>query len=253
MPDIPILHVILLIITGFLAGFVNTLAGGGSALTLSVLIFLGVPANVANGTNRIALLMQNIVAVSEFKRQKQLEAKKGFLLALPAVAGAAIGSYIAVDVSRVIIERAIAIILIVMLIMLFYKPQQWLEGNLGLQQKKLKWWLYPLFFILGIYAGFLHLGIGYAILASVVLGAGFDLVKANAIKLLVILLWTPLSIYIFYTHGQINLWYGLLLGTGNLSGALLATKMAVKRGTGFVRWVIVTVILITTLHLLGLF
>jgi len=251
--DISLLHISLLIVAGFLAGFINTLAGGGSAITLSVLLFLGLPANVANGTNRIALMIQNIAGVASFKQQKQLESKKALWLALPALIGAAIGSYIAVDVNELIIKRAIAIVLVLMLVMLFYKPQQWLKGNPILQQEKLKWWLYPLFFFIGIYAGFLHLGIGYAVLASIVLGAGFDLVKANAIKLLIILVWTPLSIYIFYTHGQLHIWYGVILGIGNFFGAFFASRIAVKKGTGFVRWVIVVVIIGTSLHLLGLF
>ncbi len=244
--------ILILIIAGLFAGFINTLAGGGSAITLSTLLFLGLPASVANGTNRIALLMQNIVAVGSFKQQKQLESRKAFLLSLPALAGAVLGSLFAVDVDENIIRKAIAIVLLLMLVMIFYKPGQWLSGNAELRAGKLKWWLFPLFFLMGIYAGFLHLGIGYAVLASVVLGAGYDLVKANAIKLLIILIWTPVSIYVFYRHGQLALWYGLTLGIGNFIGAFIATRMAVKKGSGFVRWVIVFVIIGTSLHLLGI-
>jgi uncharacterized membrane protein YfcA len=251
--ELGLMDIVLLIVAGLFAGFINTLAGGGSAITLSVLLFLGLPASVANGTNRIALLMQNIVAVGSFKQQKQLESRKAILLAIPAFAGAILGSMIAVDVNEVIIRRAIAIVLIVMLIMLFYKPQQWLSGNAALRSQKLKWWLYPLFFFMGIYAGFLHLGIGYGLLASIVLGAGYDLVKANAIKLLIILIWTPVTIYVFYVHDQIAIWYGVILGTGNFIGAFFATRMAVSQGTGFVRWVIVAVIFATCLHLFGFF
>lgn len=251
--DLSFFEISLLIVAGLFAGFINTLAGGGSAITLSVLLFLGLPASVANGTNRIALLMQNIAAVSSFKQQKQLESKKALLLSIPAFVGAILGSLIAVDVNELIIKRAIAVVLIAMLVMLFYKPQQWLAGNVGLREKKLKWWLYPLFFFMGVYAGFLHLGIGYGVLASIVLGAGYDLVKANAIKLLIILIWTPVTIYVFYVHGQIALWYGLILGVGNFLGAFIASRMAVKNGTGFVRWVIVLVIIATSLHLFGLF
>ena len=245
------LGIVILILAGLFAGFINTLAGGGSAITLSALLFLGLPASVANGTNRIALLMQNIVAVGSFQQQKQLESRKALLLALPALVGAVIGSLFAVDVDENIIRKAIAVVLLLMLIMLFYKPQQWLSGNAELRSGRLRWWLFPLFFIMGIYAGFLHLGIGYGVLASVVLGAGYDLVKANAIKLLIILIWTPVTIYVFYVHGQLAIWYGITLGIGNFTGAFIATRMAVKKGSGFVRWVIVVVIIGTSLHLLG--
>jgi len=247
-----ILEIIILIVSGLLVGFINTLAGGGSIISLSVLMFLGLPANVANGTNRIAILIQNIGAVGSFKHQKVLDHKKGFWLAMPAALGSIIGAWIAVDLNEEIIENAIAVVMLIMMVVILYKPQRWLKGQIELQGKQITFWQVMLFFAIGIYAGFLHMGVGYALLAGIVLGAGYDLVKANAIKVLIILIWSPLVLLVFILNDQVNFLYGIVLSIGNITGALIASRMAVKKGAGFVRWVIIVVILITAAQIFGL-
>jgi len=109
------IEIIILIVSGLLVGFINTLAGGGSIISLSILMFLGLPANVANGTNRVAIFIQNIAAVGSFKQQKVLDHKKGFWLAIPATIGSVIGAWIAVDLNEEIIEKAIAVVMLIMM------------------------------------------------------------------------------------------------------------------------------------------
>ena len=242
------IEVIVLIVAGLLVGFINTLAGGGSIISLSILMFLGLPANVANGTNRIAIFIQNIAAVGSFKQQKVLDYKKGFWLAIPAAIGSLIGAWIAVDLNEEVIEKAIAVVMLIMMFVILYKPQRWLVGKRELQEKKVSVWQMILFFVIGIYGGFLHMGVGYALLAGIVLGAGYDLVKANAIKVLIILIWTPVTLLVFIFNDQVNFAYGLILSVGNFLGALIASRMAVKKGASFVRWVIIIIILLTAAH-----
>ena len=242
------IEVIVLIVAGLLVGFINTLAGGGSIISLSILMFLGLPANVANGTNRIAIFIQNIAAVGSFKQQKVLDYKKGFWLAIPAAIGSVIGAWIAVDLNEEVIEKAIAVVMLIMMFVILYKPQRWLVGKRELQDKKVSVWQMILFFVIGIYGGFLHMGVGYALLAGIVLGEGYDLVKANAIKVLIILIWTPVTLLVFIFNDQVNFAYGLILSVGNFLGALIASRMAVKKGASFVRWVIIIIILLTAAH-----
>ena len=245
-------EIIVLIISGLFVGFINTLAGGGSIISLSILMFLGLPANVANGTNRIAILIQNIAAVGSFRQQKVLDHKKGFWLAIPATIGSIIGAWIAVDLNEAVIEKAITVVMLIMMFVILYKPQRWLKGKEELQQKKVTPWQVVLFFAIGIYGGFLHMGVGYALLAGIVLGAGYDLVKANAIKVFIILIWSPVILVVFMINGQVNYLYGLILSIGNVAGALIASRLAVKQGAVFVRWVIIAVILLTAAHVFGL-
>ena len=242
----------LLIIAGLLVGFINTLAGGGSIISLSVLMMLGLPAPVANGTNRIAIAIQNLVAVSSFKQQKVLDAKKGIWLAIPAVVGSVIGAMIAVDINEEVFEKAIAVIMIIMLVFIIYKPQNWIKERTRLVEKKVNFWQVLIFFFIGIYGGFIQMGVGYFLLAGIVLGVGYDLVKANAIKVLIVLLYSPFAIFVFFMNDQINWAYGLIMTVGNVAGALIASRMAVKKGAKFVRWVIVVVILLTAIHLFNI-
>lgn len=246
-----IIEIIILIVSGLLVGFINTLAGGGSIISLSILMFLGLPASVANGTNRVAIFIQNIAAVGSFKQQKVLDHKKGFWLAIPATLGGILGAYIAVDLQEEIIEKAIAIVMLIMMFVILYKPQRWLKGKEYLQKKKVSVWQIILFFVIGIYGGFLHMGVGYALLAGIVLGAGYDLVKANAIKVFIILIWSPVILAVFIYYGDVNYAYGLILSIGNVTGALIASRLAVKQGAAFVRWVIIAVIILTAAHVFG--
>jgi len=246
-----ILEITALIVAGALVGFINTLAGGGSIISLSVLMMLGLPATVANGTNRIAIAVQNLTAVSSFKQQKVLEVKKGFFLAIPAIIGSIIGAWIAADINEVIFERAVAVVMLLMLVFIIYKPQNWIKERTNLTSKKISFGQVAIFFLIGIYGGFIQLGVGYFLLAGIVLSAGYELVKANAIKVLIVLLYTPFTILVFVMNNQINWTYGLIMTIGNVAGAFIASRMAVKKGAAFVRWVIILVIILTSAHLFG--
>jgi len=242
-------EIVALIISGLLVGFINTLAGGGSIISLSILMMLGLPATVANGTNRIAIAIQNLTATANFKRQKVLDTKKGIWLAIPAVVGSVIGAGIAVDINEEVFKRAMAIIMLIMVFFIFYKPEKWIKEQKALVAKKITIWQVILFFAIGIYGGFIQIGVGYFLLAAIVLGAGYELVKANAIKVMIILLYTIFAIAVFVINDQINWKYGLVMTIGNVAGAFIASRMAVKNGARFVRWVILVVIILTAVHL----
>jgi uncharacterized membrane protein YfcA len=236
---------IALILSGALVGFINTLAGGGSIISLSLLMFLGLPANIANGTNRIAILLQNFTATGSFKYHKVLDHSKALWLSIPSVIGSLIGALVAVDLNEAFIEKAIAVMMVVMVFIILYKPERWLKGDEKLIAKKVSFWQVILFFFIGLYAGFLQMGVGYALLAGIVLGAGYDLVRANAVKVLINFLCTIAAFIVFWANGQINWIYGLLLSTGTIAGAIVASRMAVKRGAGFVRWIMIVIIALT--------
>jgi hypothetical protein len=245
-------YIILAVIgVGFMAGFINTLAGSGSLLTLPMLMFLGLPANVANGTNRIAILLQNVVGVASFKQQKVLNVKMGLWLAAPAIIGSLVGAQIAINLNETMMERAIGILLFVMFFLILYKPQQWVKGKAGEVSAKPTILQFIIFFFIGIYGGFIQAGVGLFLLAGLVLGAGVDLVKANALKLLIVLLYTPFALAVFFFNDQINWKIGLILAVGNMLGAFVASRFAVAWGAKYVRYILLAVILFSALKLLG--
>ena len=247
------IEVIALIVAGVLVGFINTLAGGGSIISLSVLMLMGLPAPLANGTNRIAIIIQTFTAMSSFRQQKVLDWKKGTILGIPAVIGSLLGAWIAIDINEAVFEKAMGVIMLLMLVFLLYNPKKLLYGRPELVKKKVSIPQLLLFFLIGVYGGFIHMGVGYFLLAALVAGAGYDLVKANAVKVLIVLMYVLASFFIFVYHEQVLWKYGLVMTIGSVTGAFIASRLAVKRGIVFVKWVIIIVILGMSGHLFGLY
>ncbi len=244
------LHYLALVAAGFGAGYINTLAGSGSLLTLPLLIFLGLPAPVANGTNRVAILLQNVVGVTSFHRRKVLDVRAGAWLALPAIAGAIAGARIAVEIDESVLRATIGVLMLVMAGVILLRPKRWLEGRKDRHQGRPSWLQVLTFFAIGVYGGFIQAGVGIFLLAGLVLGSGFDLVRANAVKVFIVLCFTAFALVVFFLHGQVRWDLGLVLAVGNMGGAWVAARMAVERGVEFVRWVLVVVVVISGLALL---
>ncbi len=242
-----------LIAVGIFAGFINTMAGGGSTLTLPMLMLLGLPANVANGTNRVAILLQNIVGVSTFKQKKVLDFKTDYRLAIPAILGAIIGALIAVDINEELLKKIITGLMILMILIIVFKPDAWLKEQAGNISAKPSILQYGVFFLIGLYGGFIQLGVGFFLLAGLVMGCGFDLVKANAIKVFIVLIYTAFALGIFIYNDQVDWMSGLLLAIGNMAGAWLGVHFTVKGGAKYVRYVLIFALLLVTSKLLGLF
>jgi len=245
--------VLALLGTGLAAGFINATAGGGSMLSLPLLMFLGLPANVANGTNRVAILFQNVVGVSTFRQKKVLDLSADFRLVLPALAGSVIGALVAVEMNVLLLEKVIAGLMVVMLLMVVLKPGAWVAEHAKDSRPRPTLLQYILFFFIGLYGGFIQMGVGFFLLAGLVLGCGHNLVKANAIKLYIVLVYTIFTIGIFMYYNQINWLAGLILAVGNMAGAWLGVHFAVKGGAKYVRYVLILALIIVILNLFGVF
>lgn len=240
-----------IIIVGIIAGFINTLAGSGSLLTLPLLMFLGLPANVANGTNRVGVLLQSMVGAFSFRKQKVFEFSEGTILLLPATLGSLLGAIIAVDINEQIMESIIGGLLAFMFIVILVKPEKWIKQQAGKIDRKPKFLNILISFLIGIYGGFIQAGVGFFLLAWLVLGVGADLVKANALKVFIVMGFTLVALVVFFLNGQVNLRIGLILAVGNMAGAWIAARTAVSWGPKFVRWVLLLAILVAALKLLG--
>lgn len=245
------LEVVALVVSGVFVGFINTLAGGGTIISLSLFMFMGLPADVANGTNRIAVVLQNITSVATFRQKKLLDTRKAIWLSVPTVIGSLIGAQLAIEIDEATFRKAIGVVMLLMIFFIISKPDKWLKGQLKLQEKKVSPLQYIIFFGIGIYGGFVQVGVGYFLLAAIVLGAGYDLVKANAIKVFVVLAYTLFAMVIFIIHDKINWQFGLIHSIGNIIGAYLASRYAVEWGANFIRWFIIVIILIASADLFG--
>ncbi|MGZ2370654.1 sulfite exporter TauE/SafE family protein [Ancylomarina sp. YFZ004] len=252
--DIYSLPIIALLITaGFMVGFVNTLAGSGTVISYSLFMFLGLSAPFANGTIRLGVIMQTLSASLNFKRQGALEIRRGLFLALPTVLGSILGAQIAVNINKDVFEIVIGVVMLIMGVFIFFKPQRWLKGVEGLQKKRLGPKSFLLFFLIGIYGGFIHIGVGIFLLAALVLQGGYDLVKANALKVFIVFLYSPFALLVYMLNGQVHYSMGLIAAIGNIIGGVVASQFALSWGANFVRWLLILIVVLFSLHVFDFF
>jgi len=243
----------LLIIAGMAAGFVNVLAGNGSLITLPALLFIGLPANIANATNRVGVTLQNVVGTAAFYRQGRLDVRGALIFSIPAVIGSILGARIAVNIDEAAFRKVLAVVMVIMLILMLVKPERWVAGRVQNHNGRISITQILIFFAIGVYGGFLQAGVGIFLLAALVLGPGYDVVRGNAVKVAIVLTLTLAALLVFQASGQVAWGVGLVLGLGNMLGAWLATRFAVNKGAAWVRWFVIAVVLVSAAQLLGLF
>ncbi len=232
-------HLLLLIIVGFLAGIINTLAGGGSLLTMPLLIFMGLDAAMANGTNRIAILFQNATAIGGFKSKGQKFGKFEIFLGVSALLGAIIGSKIALSIDDGVFNKILAIVMVLVVIMTILNPALKLKDGekllLRLGGKYQALAIFAMFFV-GIYGGFIQAGTGLFIMAALSFINRYDLLKANVAKAVIMFVYTLSAIAMFALDGKINLFYGLSLAVSMSFGAWLASRWSAGNGQKYIKW-----------------
>lgn len=241
--------IFILIFAGFLVGFINTIAGSGSAITYSLFMLMGLPAGMANGTIRIGVIMQTLMASWQFKKHKVLPIKEAIWLALPTIIGTIVGAQIAVSIPTNILEISVGCIMLVLLFFLFKDPKKWLKKQTISNNLKQTWRQYILFFIIGLYGGFIHIGVGIFLLSALVLNAGYDMVKANSIKVFIVLLYSPFALLVFIYNQQVDFSVGLIAAIGNLFGGMFASKIAIYFGPKFIRAFLAIIIILFTAKL----
>lgn len=244
---------LLILGAGVLVGFINTLSGNGSVISLPLLIFAGLPANVANGTNRVGIALQNLVGTTSFHQKGVLDVRGALILAVPAVIGSILGARIAVDLNETVMQRVIGVVMIIMLVLILTRPQRWLHGKIERLEGIPRWYHFLIFFGIGVYGGFIQMGVGIFLLSGLVLGLGYNLVRANAVKVAINLLFTIASMLVFQSEGQIEWIPGLVLAFGTAFGAWIAARIAVAKGARLVHRLLVVVVIFSALHLLGVF
>lgn len=250
--NLALLDYALLFGAGAAAGTVNVLAGGGSFLTLPVMIFLGLPPTVANGTNRIAILLQNVGAVWGFSRHRMVEWRWLRVVALPALVGAALGTWLALEVGDLAFQRILAVLMIAISALALWRPgsdpgdEDPAPPSTGTRAGVM---VAAAFFLAGIYGGFIQAGLGFIIL-GITSAAGLDLVRGNALKVAVILVFTPLALALFALGGKVDWHAGLVLAAGNVTGAFLGVRLTVLKGHAWVRRVVTAAVVILAVKLL---
>jgi len=245
-------EILLLLSAGLFVGFFNTLAGGATVVSIGVMMFLGLPASVANGTHRIAASFQTATSVVYYDRKKVLDYPAGIRFGIPMTLGSILGALVAVRLKEPAMEIIIGLAMLMMLVFIFINPTAWLEGDAGRRSRPAVTTDYLLYFVMGLYGGFIYIGIGNFLLAALVLRSGFDLVKANALKTFIVALYVPFSTLIYMWNGLVDYRYALILTAGQVAGAWLGASASLRFGAKFVRWVLALFIVLTCLQLFGI-
>jgi len=233
----------LLTAVGIVAGFLNVMAGGGSLLTVPVLVFMGLPGPVANGTNRIAILAQNLSAITAFFRRGFSDFRLSLSLAACAIPGAVAGALVGSRLDGALFNQVLALVMIgVMLVMHFDRgsadrptdaqpsPQKLLRGHL-------------LMVGAGFWGGFIQIGVGFIIMPILNRAMGLDLVRTNMHKVFIIAVYTVVALAVFATEVELMWLVGLALALGNAIGGYLGAHFSVARGEKLIR-VILNIVLI---------
>ncbi|MBE9488230.1 MAG: sulfite exporter TauE/SafE family protein [Bacteroidetes bacterium] len=236
--------IITLIASGLMVGIINTYAAGGVIVSTTVLMAFGMPITTALGTNRICVFLQNLTSTLEFRRQGLLDIKHGLKMFLPIGIGTLIGSIYANWGSEKVITAIFILGGLFSLVMVFAKRSIIERPNDGIQHSmKLKHKLW--FFVIGLYAGTAYSGMGYMLLTVYIFGLGYDLIRANALKAFTALILSVVAIIPFMISGHINYEYGLIHSIGNILGAYIASKHAKTLGVKYIRWIMITMIIIS--------
>ncbi|HET8646869.1 MAG TPA: sulfite exporter TauE/SafE family protein, partial [Vicinamibacteria bacterium] len=237
----------LLLGAGFVAGALNVVAGGGSFLTLPVLIFLGLPAAEANATNRVAVLTQNAGAVWSFHRYRVMEWRRTGEVVVPALLGAAAGTWAALHVDDRDFRRLLAVVMVAVTLWTLLDPRT--RGAGAPARPRLgPWGLRAGFLVVGLYGGFVQAGVGFLVLALTTL-AGLDLVRGNALKVTAVLLLTALSLALFAGAGKVHWLPGLVMGAGSLLGSFLGARLTVRKGQRWIRAVVTGAVIVFAIAL----
>lgn len=210
----------------FLAGIVNTLAGNGSAITLTILTeILGLPGNMANGTNRVGVFTQTAASTYGFYRNGRLDLSGRKLHIISTIIGAILGTILATQISNEQFRQVFRFLMVFMLLVILVKPARWLRET-DLEVQPPKWIIIPTFLALGFYGGFIQMGMGIIFLAVTVLGARFSLLDANILKSYIIAIYTIPVLIIFHFQGLIDWKYGLFMAIGQTVGGYLTAQYA---------------------------
>lgn len=226
--DLSNFEIVIAIFGGFAAGVINTLAGNGSVITLSILTeLLGMPGNLANGTNRVGILMQGVAANYSFIRNKKIPFDKSKVMIIWMTLGAIVGVYAAVSISNDHFKFIFKYLLVALFFVVLVKPERWIKKTSAIRSIS-PFVAIPLYLGLGFYGGFIQMGMGVAFLAITVVLIGYSIIEANAIKNFVVTVYHIVVVAIFHFQGLIDWHVGSIIAIGQMTGGFAAAHFAAK-------------------------
>lgn len=244
-------HIALLLGGGLLAGVVNTIAGGGSLLTVPLLHLVGLPGQIANGSNRIGVLAQSASAALRFRREGVPGLRDALPLLLPVAFGAAVGAWLITRLDDRVFERLFGGLMLVLVI-----PTVWGARSRRAGSTQRAGWPRALqgavFLAIGLYGGAFQAGVGIPLVAALS-GSGYNLVRANSIKVVINFALVVTALPVFLWRGMVAWDAAIALATGYAAGGALGARLAVAGGERWLRPAILVAVLALAGNMLGLY
>ncbi len=243
--ELSVITVIALVGAGVIAGFINTLAGGGSMLTLPALMLLGMPAEIANATNRVAVLLQSLTGMAGFNKHGALDRSAIMPILIPTLIGSLVGALIASYMPSTVLKPVLLSSMIIMALLMLFKPATIIPDQgaeaFTFKQRPGAWFG---MFIAGLYGGFVQAGVGFILIAALAGGLRYDLVRSNALKNVCTAALSVVALGVFISRGQV-LWVpGLILAVGSVAGAYASVKFAVRASQRTLKWLLLVMVTI---------
>ena len=237
MHDVDTVGYAVLLVTGVLAGIINTLAGGGSNLTIPALMLLGMPADIANATNRVGVFLQSLVAMRGFSTRGKLDTSDLWPVLLPNLVGGAVGALLAAWMPAASLKPVLLATMIGCALLILVRPDI-VEPPAGtvpfkVAERPHAWWG---LFLAGVYGGFVHAGVGFVLITVLCGTLRYDLLRGNALKVVCTCAFTLVALGIFIVDGLVRWIPGLVLGAAPMVGASIAVRIAVKASPRLLRW-----------------
>lgn len=235
---------------GLVAGVINTLAGGGTLLTVPALVYFGLPATVANGTNRVGVLMQNVFATRRFRREGFDALAESLPIVLPAVIGSIVGATVASRMSSALYEKVFGVAMVMLLVPIL-RSQQTKRAAVPVAGRSAAANA-AIFGAIGFYGGSIQAGVGIFVVAALA-RSGLDLVRANAVKVILVGALTFVALPVFIFHRQVDWPYALAMASGYSLGGTVGARVAARGGERVIKPVLVASVLAMAGRMLGLY
>ncbi len=244
---IPIHSILILFAFGVVAGFININAGGGSILTLPVLIFLGLNSAVANGTNRVGVFLQTATGVYSFKKEDYHQFRLSMKMSLLTLPGAIAGAFLSIRIGDETFQKILGVIMIGIIISMIIPKSK--KSNVLVEDSKITWKIVIAMALIGFYGGFIQVGVGFLIMAALNYIMRLNLVHVNMHKVFIVAVYTLPALLIFILQGDVNWSYGLSLAAGTSLGAFWAAKFSVRGGEKWIKVVLIIAVILMSLKL----
>jgi len=217
---------VIIISGGILAGIINTLAGNGSAITLTLLSeMMGLPGNIANATNRIGIVGQSLTSFYVFKRKGLVDFSRTWHYLILMILGSLGGVWLAITISNKAFIEVFRFLMVLMLVVILIKPERWLRET-DLFHKPSLWISIPVALLIGFYGGFIQMGMGIFFLIIMVIGAKFSIADANILKIAGVGIYTFIALVIFAFMGIVDWEAGILIALAQTLGGYLGAVFA---------------------------